>query len=81
MNYEVARMVGDHVDYRLYYVNVGEKVTYRELFDKTLLDATTELEHQYVFEQAIAYLIAIGEIDLEHAGVNEEGEKLYVQTD
>jgi hypothetical protein len=52
-------------------------VDYTQLFDKHLLQATTSLEHRYVFERALAHLMAFEEIDLVFAGVNDEGQTLY----
>ena len=71
------KMVFEHVDEHLYFVDVDKKVDYTELFDKHLLQATTSLEHRYVFERALAYLMALDEIDLRIVGVDEEGKTLY----
>ena len=78
---ESTKMVGEHVDNHIYFVEVGKKVNYTELFDKALLDAMTTLEHRYVLERALAYLIAFEEVDLELAGVNDEGQTLYQRID
>lgn len=77
---EAKKMVFEHVDEHLYFVPVGKKVDYTQLFDKTLLKATTPLEHYYVFERALAHLIALEEIDLVFAGVDDEGRTLYRRT-
>ncbi|MFV2058881.1 MAG: hypothetical protein ACC707_20665, partial [Thiohalomonadales bacterium] len=74
---ETKKMVLQHVDEHLYFVEVGKKVDYTQLFDKNLLQATTPLEHRYVFERALAYLMAIEEIDLVYAGVDNKGQTLY----
>ena len=74
---ETKEMVLEHVDEQLYFVKAGKKVDYTKLFDKQLLQATTSLEHRYVFERALAYLMAFEEIDLVIAGVNDEGQTLY----
>jgi hypothetical protein len=71
------KMVFEHVDEHLYFVKAGKKVDYTQLFDKHLLQATTSLEHRYIFERALAYLMALEEIDLVFAGVNDEGRTLY----
>ena len=71
------KMVFEHADEHLYFVKAGKKVDYTQLFDKHLLQATTSLEHRYVFERALAYLMAFEEIDLVFAGVNDEGQTLY----
>lgn len=73
----MKKMVSDHVDDQLYRVKAGKKVTYRELFDKHLLESTSELEHYYLFERALADLMAFEEIDLVYAGVIDEGQTLY----
>ena len=77
MNRVMMKMVHDHVDDQLYHVEVDKNVTYMELFDKRLLDSTSTLEHYYVFERALADLMAFEEIDLEYAGVDEESRTLY----
>jgi CRISPR/Cas system endoribonuclease Cas6 (RAMP superfamily) len=77
---ETKTMVLEHVDEHLYFVEVGKKVDYTQLFDKHLLQATTPLEHRYVFERALAYLMSIEEIDLVYAGVNNKGQTLYKRT-
>ena len=77
MNENTKEMVREYVDDRLYFVPVGKKVDYTKLFDKHLLESTSQLEHQYVFERALDYLIAFEEIDLVLAGVNDEGQTLY----
>jgi hypothetical protein len=74
------KMVFVHVDEHLYFVEVGNKVDYTQLFDKHLLQTTTSLEHRYVFERALAYLMAFEDIDLVFAGVNDEGQTLYKRT-
>jgi|GEM_PF-5698094 len=74
---KTTKMVSDHVDKQLYFIKVGKKVDYTQLFNKHLLQSTTLLEHRYVFERALAYLMAFEEIDLVYAGVNEEGQPLY----
>jgi hypothetical protein len=71
------KMVFEHVDDRLYFVPAGKKVDYTQLFDKRLLESTSPLEHRYVFERALAYLMAFEEIDLVFAGVNDKGQTLY----
>jgi hypothetical protein len=78
---EITKMVSEHVDNQIYFVEVGKKVNYTELFDKALLDATTPLEHRYVFERALAYLIAFEEVDLRIVGVNDAGQTLYRRMD
>jgi hypothetical protein len=80
MNRNMMKMVHGHVDDHLYHVEVGKKVTYMALFDKRLLDSTSTLEHYYVFERALADLMAFEEIDLEYAGVDDEGRTLYKRT-
>ena len=77
---EMKKMVFEHVDEHLYFVEVGKKVDYTQLFDKRLLESTSPLEHKYVFERALAYLMAFEEIDLVYAGVNDEGQTLYERT-
>ena len=77
MNEATMKMVFEHVDDRLYFVPAGKKVDYTKLFDKHLLESTSPLEHRYVFERALAYLMAFEEIDLVFAGVNDEGQTLY----
>jgi len=72
-----AKMVFEHVDRRLYLIECGEPVDSHALFDKTVLASTSELERRYVFDRTLAYLIAFGEIDLEFAGVNDDGQPLY----
>ncbi len=77
---ETKKMVFEHVDEHLYFVEVGKKVDYTKLFDKQLLESTSPLEHRHVFERALAYLMAFEEIDLVYAGVNDEGQTLYERT-
>ena len=71
------KMVFEHVDDHLYFVEAGKKVDYTKLFDKHLLEATTPLEQRYVLKRALDHLIACGEIDVVFAGVNDEGQTLY----
>ena len=72
MTEEIQEMVFEHVDEQLYFVEAGRKVTCTEL-----LQATTPLEHRYVFKRALDHLVACGEIDVVFAGVNDEGQTLY----
>jgi hypothetical protein len=77
MQENIKQMVFDHVDRRLYFISADEPVDYTALFDKMLLESTTTLDHHYVFEHALALLIAFEDIDLRIVGVNEEGKTLY----
>ena len=77
INEAMNKIVSGHVDEQLYFVKVGNKVDYTQLFDKHLLQSMTLLEHRYVLERALAYLIAFEEIDLVFAGVNDKGQILY----
>ena len=70
-------MVSEHVDEHLYFLDAGKKMDYTKLFDKHLLEAMTRLEQRYVLKRALDLLVAFGEIDVEFAGVNDEGETLY----
>ena len=74
---EMIKMVCEHVDEQLYFVEAGKKVGYTKLFDKHLLQATTALEQRYVLKRTLDHLIACGEIDVVFAGVNDEGQTLY----
>lgn len=74
---EMKEMVSDYIDERLYYVEAGKEVNFTQLFDKHLLEATTPLEQRYVLKRALDLLVACGEIDVEFAGVNDEGQTLY----
>jgi hypothetical protein len=76
-NEAMKEMVFEHVDEHLFFVEAGKKVDYTQLFDKHLLQATTPLEHRYVFKRALDHLVACGEVDLVFAGVNDEGPTLY----
>ena len=74
---EIENMVSDHVDEQLYFVQAGKKVDYTQLFDKHLLETTTELEQRYVIKRVLDHLVACGEIDVVFAGENIKGETLY----
>ena len=76
---ETRNMVHEHVDEHLYFVECDKKVVFTQMFDKNLLNATTELEHRYVLKRALDLLVACGEIDVEFAGENDEGETLYMR--
>ena len=76
-----AKMVSDHVNQRLYLIEPGEVADRHDLFGEAVLASTSVLEQRYVLDRNLAYLIAFGEIDLEIAGVNDEGETLYRRSD
>ena len=76
---ETRNMVHEHVDEHLYFVECDKKVDFTQLFDKHLLQATTSLEHRYVFKRALDLLVALGELDVMFAGENDEGETLYMR--
>lgn len=81
VNKDIKQMVLDHVDMRIYFMECDETYECEFLFDKALWNATTPLEHQYVLERSLALLTACGEIELEFAGVNDEGKTLYRRLD
>ena len=81
MNVEIKKMVIEHADMRSYLIGVDEIVDYKRLFDPVLLESTTSLEQLYVFDRTLTMLVACGEIDLEHAGISDEGLTLYRRTD
>ena len=76
-----AKIVSDHVNQRLYLIKGGEVADSRALFGEAVLASTSALEHRYVFDRTLAYLVAFGEIDLELAGHNDDGETLYRRCD
>jgi len=76
MNEEMKEMVFEHVDEQLYLISCDETNVCEDLFDKTLWEATTSLDH-FIFERAILLMIAFAEIDLIVDGVNVEGKTLY----
>jgi hypothetical protein len=76
MNKEIKEMVREHVNENLYLISCDDTNVFKNLFDKVLWKATTSLDH-YIFERALALLIAFEEIDLVIAGVNDEGHNLY----
>ena len=76
-----AKMISEHVDKHLYLIECGEVVDSRTLFGKTVLASTSTLEKRYVLDRTLDYLVAFGEIDLEFAGINDDGETLYRRCD
>ena len=76
---DIAKMVFDHVDRRLPLIECGEATDCKSLFDKVLWDSTTSLEHRFVFDRALSLMVAYGEIDLEFAGVDKDGQTQYVR--
>ena len=81
MNEEIKEMVIEHADMRSYLIGIDEIVDYKRLFDPVLLESTTSLEQLYVLDRTLTMLVACGEIDLEHAGISDEGLTLYRRTD
>ena len=77
MKDEINKMVVEHVEMREWLIGFDEAVDYKRLFDPVLLEATTSLEQLYVFDRTLTILVACGEIDLEHAGISDEGLTLY----
>lgn len=77
MKEDITKMVAEYMDARIYFIDAGKKVAYTEVFDNALLKSTTQLEHRFVLQLALDYLVALGEVDLEFAGVNDEGQTLY----
>ena len=77
MNEEIKKMVSEHIDERIYHINPDEMYACEGLFDPTLWEATTSLDH-YIFERALDLLIVCGDTDdLMTVGVNDEGKTLY----
>ena len=76
MNKSTKKMVFEHVDEQLYFIDCDDTNVCKNLFDKVLWKATTSLDH-YVFERALNLLVVCGEIDLVIAGVNDKGRTLY----
>ena len=73
-------VVSEQFEVQLYFVECDEKVVFKQLFDKHLLQAMTDLEQRYVLKRPLDHLVACGEIDLVFAGENDEGETLYIRT-
>ena len=80
LNDESKRLL-DHVNQRLYLIECGEVADRRALFGESVMASTSALEQRYVLDRTLAYLIAFGELDLEIAGVNDDGEPLYRRPD
>ena len=76
-----AKMVSDHVKRRIYLIGCGKVADRRALFGEAVLATTSELEQRYVLDRTLAYLVAFGEIDLEVARVNDDGEPVYRRSD
>ena len=78
---EQAKLVADHINQRIYLIECGEVADRHALFGEAVLATTSALEQRYVLDRNLAYLIAFGEINLEIAGVNEDGEPVYRRPD
>ena len=78
---EQAKLVADHVNQRIYLIECGEVADRRALFGEAVLASTSALEQLYVLDRNLDYLIAFGEMNLEIAGLNDDGETLYRRPD
>ena len=70
-------MISEHAINRVARMEIGDVTNHKELFGSAVWYSLTDLEKHYLFMRMVDMLVGEGELDLEIAGVNDEGETLY----
>jgi len=82
MDNNIKKMLLDHVDERIYHMHSDETYTFDWLLGDSILASTTDLERLHL-ERMLNLSIVCGEtdMDLQVAGLDEEGRTLYHRMD
>ena len=80
LNNDVKTMAQEHLDARVYHMQSGETYAFDWLLGESILASCTDLERLFL-ERLIYLLVTCSEVDIDIAGVNDEGEFLYRRLD
>jgi hypothetical protein len=82
VNIEMEHMVRDHVDGRIYHMEIDKTYDFSWMLGESILALTTELERMYL-ERMLNTLILCGEtiMEIQIAGLDEDGRTLYHRVD
>jgi hypothetical protein len=73
----IEAMVSEHAINRVARMEIGDVTNGIELFGSALWYNLTDLEKHYLFMRMLDMLVDEGELDLEFAGVDADGQTLY----
>ena len=73
----MEELISEHATNRVARMEVGDVTNNKELFGSALWYSLTDLEKHYLFIRMVDMLVGEGELDLEFAGVDDEGQPLY----
>ena len=70
-------MISEHAINRVARMEIGDITNCKELFGRALWHSLTDLEKHYLFMRMVDMLVSEGELDLEFAEVDSDGQTLY----
>ena len=73
----IEDMISEHAINRVARMEIGDVTYCKELFGKALWHSLTVLEQHYLFMRMVDMLVNEGELELEFAGVDDDGKNLY----
>jgi hypothetical protein len=76
-NENTEDMISEHAFNRVACMEIGDVTNCKDLFGSALWYSLTDLEKHYLFIRMINMLVTVGELDLEFAGEDHEGQTLY----
>ena len=76
-NENIEAMVSEHAMNRVARMEIGDVTNCIELFGSAVWYSLTDLEKHYPFMRMLDMLVNEGELDLEFAGVDADGQTLY----
>ena len=76
-NESTEELVSEHAINRVARMKAGNVTNCKELFGKAVWYNLTDLEKHYLFMRTLDMLFNEGDLDLEFAGEDDEGQTLY----
>ena len=76
-NENTEELVSEHAINRVARMKAGDVTNCKELFGKAVWYNLTHLEKHYLFVRMLDMLVDEGELDLEFAGEDADGQTLY----
>jgi hypothetical protein len=76
-NYDLMRMIFEHVSNRISRMESGEKTTCRGLFEPWVWEAIPISDRRHAIGPFVSMIVAQGKVPLEFAGFNQARRNLY----
>ena len=73
----MEEMISEHAINRVARMEIGDVTNNKDLFGSAVWYSLTDLEKHYLFMRMVGMLVDEGELDLEFAGVDADGQNLY----